>query len=191
MSLKHAMKACFGIGLVSLLTACSPGSGFSDLDQFMAETRAKPRGFVEPLPEFKSYEAFTYSTADRRAPFEPPRDVQLTMMDEQSASDVEPDLDRPREVLENFGLKELTMVGTLNSEVSGESNAKSDSLFALIRDNTGGIHRVRTGNYIGQSYGRIIGVNETRIELVEIVPNGRGGWVERPRSLTLDGNAEG
>ena len=191
MSLKHAMKACFGIGLVSLLTACSPGSGFSDLDQFMAETRAKPRGFVEPLPAFKSYEAFTYSTADRRAPFEPPRDVQLTMMDEQSASDVEPDLDRPREVLENFGLKELTMVGTLNSEVSGESNAKSDSLFALIRDNTGGIHRVRTGNYIGQSYGRIIGVNETRIELVEIVPNGRGGWVERPRSLTLDGNAEG
>ena len=191
MSLKHAMKACFGIGLVSLLTACSPGSGFSDLDQFMAETRAKPRGFVEPLPAFKSYEAFTYSTADRRAPFEPPRDVQLTMMDEQSASDVEPDLDRPREVLENFGLKELTMVGTLNSEVSGESNAKSDSLFALIRDNTGGIHRVRTGNYIGQSYGRIIGVNETRLELIEIVPNGRGGWVERPRSLTLDGESEG
>lgn len=187
MSLKHAMKAFFGIGLVSLLTACSQSSGFSDIDQFMAETRAKPRGFVEPLPEFKSYEAFTYSAADRRAPFEPPVDVQLTMMDEQPNSDIEPNLDRPKEVLENFGLKELTMVGTLNSETNDESG----NLFALIRDNTGGIHRVRTGNYMGQSYGRIIGVNETRIELIEIVPNGRGGWVERPRSLTLDGEAEG
>jgi type IV pilus assembly protein PilP len=191
MNFKYVMKACFSIGLALLLTACSQSSGFSDLDQFMAETRAKPRGFVEPLPEFKSYEAFTYSAADRRSLFEPPRDVQLTMMEEQSASDVEPDLDRPREVLENFGLKELAMVGTLNSEVSDESTAKSGSLFALIRDNTGGIHRVRTGNYIGQSYGRIIGVNGTRLELIEIVPNGRGGWVERPRSLTLNNESEG
>jgi type IV pilus assembly protein PilP len=44
---------------------------------------------------------------------------------------------------------------------------------------------------MGQNYGRIIGVNETRVELIEIVPNGRGGWVERPRSLTLDGETEG
>ena len=183
MSLKHAVKACFGIGLVTLLTACSQSSGFSDLVQFMAETRAKPRGFVEPLPEFKSYEAFTYSAADRRAPFEPPVDVQLTMIDQQPASTIEPDLDRPREVLENFSLSELTMVGTLSGS--------SDNLFALIRDNTGGIHRVRTGNYMGQNYGRIIGVNETRVELIEIVPNGSGGWVERPRSLTLNGEAEG
>jgi len=187
MNLKHAVKTCFVVGLMTLLTACSQGSGFSDLDQFMAETRAKPRGFVEPLPEFKSYEAFTYSAADRRAPFEPPVDVQLTMMDEQPASDIEPDLDRPKEVLENFGLKELTMVGTLSNVVSDESQ----SPFALIRDNSGGIHRVRTGNYMGQNYGRIIDVNETRIELIEIVPNGRGGWVERPRSLSLDGETQG
>ncbi len=99
---KHAVQAWLGVCLVSLLTACSQGSGYSDLDQFMAETRAKPRGYVEPLPEFKAYEAFSYSAADRRAPFEPPIDVQLTMVDEQPISDVEPDLDRPREVLENF-----------------------------------------------------------------------------------------
>ncbi len=147
----------------------------------MADTRAKPRGHVEPLPEFKAYEAFSYSAADRRAPFEPPVDVQLTMVDEQPVSDVEPDLDRPREVLENFDLKSLTMVGTLQGGVEG-------NLFALVRDDMGGIHRVRTGNYMGgQNYGRIVGVSETRIELIEIVPNGRGGgWVERPRSLSLD-----
>ncbi len=175
---KHAGKAWLGVCLASLLTACSQGNGFSDLDKFMADTRAKPRGHVEPLPEFKAYEAFSYSAADRRAPFEPPIDVQLTMADEEPVSDVEPDLDRPKEVLENFDLKSLGMVGTLQG-VDG-------SLFALIRDNEGGIHRVRTGNYMGQNYGRVVGVNETRIELMEIVPNGRGGWVERPRSLSLD-----
>jgi len=100
------------------------------------------------------------------------------MADEEPVSDVEPDLDRPKEVLENFDLKSLGMVGTLQG-VDG-------NLFALIRDNEGGIHRVRTGNYMGQNYGRVVGVSDTRIELVEIVPNGRGGWVERPRSLSLD-----
>ncbi|MGF2736587.1 pilus assembly protein PilP [Marinobacter sp. DUT-1] len=178
MAAKHAGKAWLGVCLVSLLTACTQESGFSDLDQFMAETRAKPRGHVEPLPEFKAYEAFTYSAADRRAPFEPPVDVQLTMVDDQPVSDVEPDLDRPREVLENFDLKELSMVGTLQGPTG--------NLFALIRDSSGGIHRVRSGNYMGRNYGRIVGVSETRIELIEIVPNGSGGWVERPRSLSLD-----
>ncbi|KEF29741.1 MAG: pilus assembly protein PilP [Gammaproteobacteria bacterium] len=178
---KHAVKAWFGVCLVTFLTACSQGGGFADLDKFMADTRAKPRGHVEPLPEFKAYEAFSYSAADRRAPFEPPIDVQLTMVDNEPVSDVEPNLDRPREVLENFDLKSLNMVGTLQRVEGG--------LFALIKDSTGGIHRVRAGNYMGQNYGRIVGISETRIELIEIVPNGRGGWVERPRSLTLDEEA--
>lgn len=180
MAMKHAGKAWASVCLVSLLTACSQGNGFADLDQFMAETRAKPRGFVEPLPEFKAYEAFTYSAADRRSPFEAPVEVQLTMMNQAPQSDVEPNLDRPKEVLENFQLTELAMVGTLKKAEGG------NGLYALVKDNTGGIHRVRSGNYMGQNYGRVVGVNETRIELMEIVPNGQGGWVERPRSLSLD-----
>lgn len=175
---KHAGKAWLSVCLASLLAACTSGDGFSDLDKFMADTRAKPRGHVEPLPEFKAYEAFSYSAADRRAPFEPPMDVQLTMVNEQPVSEVEPDLDRPREVLENFSMNELEMVGTLES--------KDGVMYALVKDGAGVVHRVRKGNYMGQNYGRIAGISETRIELIEIVPNGRGGWVERPRSLSLD-----
>ncbi|WP_152208373.1 pilus assembly protein PilP [Marinobacter changyiensis] len=173
----HSGRAWLSFCLVSLLAGCSQGNGFADLDRFMEETRSKPRGFVEPLPEFNAYEAFTYASADRRAPFEPPVDVQLTMVDEQPQSNVEPDLDRPREVLENYALTELEMVGTLGGSIG--------SPFALVSDNEGGVHRVRTGNYMGQNYGRIIGVSDSRVELIEIVPNGRGGWVERPRSLSL------
>ncbi|MFL1403969.1 pilus assembly protein PilP [Marinobacter sp. M1N3S26] len=178
MARQHAMKAWLGVCLATLLAGCTQGGDFSDLDRYMEETRAKPRGHVEPLPEFQAYEAFTYSAADRRAPFEPPVDVQLTMLDDTPESTVEPDLDRPKEVLENYGLTELEMVGTLTSA--------NGNLFALIEDADGGIHRVRNGNYMGANYGRIVGISETRVELLEIVPNGQGGWVERPRSLSLE-----
>lgn len=178
MATQHAMKAWLGVCLVALLGGCTQESGFSDLDRFMEETRAKPRGHVEPLPEFQAYEAFTYSAADRRAPFEPPIDVQLTMLDEPPDTTVEPDLDRPKEVLENFGLTELAMVGTLSG--------MDGNLYALVEDADGGIHRVRRGNYMGTNYGRIVGISETRVELMEIVPNGQGGWVERPRSLSME-----
>ncbi|PAV24966.1 type IV pilus assembly protein PilP [Tamilnaduibacter salinus] len=174
-------KGWISLCVLPFVVACSQNEGFDDLDRFMKEAREQPRGHVEPLPEFKAYEAFSYSAADRRSPFEPPVEVQLTMVDEQAPkSDVKPNLDRPKEVLENFQISQLTMVGTLQRP-NGDGE-----LFALIRDNTGGVHRVTEGNYMGQNYGRVVGVNETRIELVEIVPNGQGGWVKRPRSLSLN-----
>src|SRR5690606_36569445 len=136
---KHAGKAWLGVCLASLLTACSQGDGFADLDKFMADTRAKPPGHVEPLPEIKAYEAFSYSAADRRAPFEAPVDVPLAMVDETPVTDVEPDLDRQRDALENFAPNSLAMVGTLEGVGA--------TLFALVRDDAGGVHRVRAGNY--------------------------------------------
>lgn len=167
------------IVLTSLLAACSAGNGFSDLDAFMEATRNKPRGFVEPLPEFKAYETFQYSATDRRAPFEPPVDVDLSRLQEEAQSNVQPDLNRPHEPLEAFGISDLKMVGTLK-------RAGDDALWALVSDGQGGIHRVKRGNFMGKNYGRIVGINEVHIELIEIVPNGRGGWVERPRSLSLN-----
>lgn len=171
-----------GVALL-LLAGCTSDSGFSDIDRFMQEARNAPRGVVQPLPEVQAYEAFEYRSGDMRSPFEPPIEVQLTMIDEEPKSDVEPNLDRPRELLEQFELDALQMVGTLRRSV------EDGALFALIKDNEGGIHRVRKGNHMGANYGRVVGIDEGRIELIEIVPNGRGGWLERPRSLTL--NEEG
>jgi type IV pilus assembly protein PilP len=56
---------------------------------------------------------------------------------------------------------------------------------ALVRDPDGVVHRVRVGNYLGQNYGRVIAVEEDRIELVELVPNGTGGWMEKPATIAL------
>jgi len=38
---------------------------------------------------------------------------------------------------------------------------------------------------VGQNYGRITAINEGQIDLVELVPNQTGGWVERQTSISL------
>jgi type IV pilus assembly protein PilP len=39
---------------------------------------------------------------------------------------------------------------------------------------------------MGQSDGRVTAVREDGIELVELVPDGAGGWLERPASVALE-----
>lgn len=183
MSIVNSNRHLLAVAALLVVSGCSSDSGFSDIDRFMQEARNAPRGVVEPLPEVQAYEAFTYRSNSLRAPFQPPVEVELTMANDEPKSDIEPDTDRPPELLEQFKLEALKMVGTLRKSVA------EGALFALIQDNEGGIHRVRAGNHMGENYGRVVGIDEGRVELIEIVPNGRGGWIERPRSLSL--NEEG
>jgi type IV pilus assembly protein PilP len=87
-----------------------------------------------------------------------------------------PDFDRNREELESYPLDALRMMGTLE---------KGDQFWAILRDPDTIIHRVQTGNYIGQNHGKIMEITETKIKLIEIIPNSRGGWEERKAELAL------
>jgi len=49
----------------------------------------------------------------------------------------------------------------------------------------GGVHRVKVGDYLGRNHGKILAIDESKIDVMEIVPDGEGGWLERPRSLSL------
>ena len=40
-------------------------------------------------------------------------------------------------------------------------------------------------NYLGQNNGKIIAIAEDHIDLVELIPNGTGGWMERQASIAL------
>jgi type IV pilus assembly protein PilP len=163
-----------------MLTACSSNNGFSDLDRFMKEMDTKARGRIEPLPEVKVYRAFTYSAANRRSPFLPPEDVVVNDVEiQKDQSTVKPNMDRAKEVLESYALGQLKMVGTLQRGVG-------EVLWALISDNEGGVHMAKTGQYMGKNYGRIVDIGDGRLDLIEIVPNGYGGWLERPRIITLE-----
>jgi len=171
-----ATMRLFGLSvLLLMLTACSQVDNYADLQAFVTEVKSRPGAQVEPVPEFVPYEGFIYSAASMRSPFEIP-----LIVDGESgvfmSQDVQPDFDRPREPLENQALSGMTMVGMLTRNGVYE---------ALIEDAIGVVHRVGVGNYLGRNHGRIEGISETQLNLIEIVPSGNGGWVERPQTLTL------
>ena len=163
--------------LLPWLASCGD-SGFSDLDAFMAENRARPGGVIEPIPTFKAYEAFAYAATTLRSPFDRPVDIrQLAALSSRAA--LRPDNNRPKEYLERFTLDSLLMVGSL--ERAGED-------WTLIKDPDGGIHRVQVGNFLGRDHGRIAEMGGTFVAVIEIVPDGtEDGWVERPRTIELSG----
>ena len=162
-------------GLTAVLVTGCGGSSNADLKQFIEETKRRPAGAIEPLPSFRPYEAFTYSASTERSPFEPPVKA-LDLYYGSGNSNIKPDLTRRKEYLEDFPLESLRMVGTLEL---------NKTLWALIDDRQGGIHRVRNGNYLGRDHGKIVATTPGQLTVVEIVSDGLDGWVERPRTLEL------
>jgi type IV pilus assembly protein PilP len=167
------IKLVFLVSLSLGLVGCGQGD-FSDLQSFMDEVRAKPKGSIEPLPKFLPYEAFTYGAASLRSPFQPPVKVD-TVSRTKGAPEVRPDETRVKQFLEGFNIEAFEMVGTLSN---------GSGFFALV-SGAGGVHRVKVGDYLGRNHGRVVAVDESKIDVIEIVPDGDQGWLERPRSLTL------
>ena len=154
---------------VLALSGCS--NGMDQLKQQVAEIKARPGEAIEPLPEIKPYEAFTYNASNMRSPFVPTPPARSDL-----AAGVRPDVKRPREFLEQFPLDTLRMVGTL---------ALQGRNYGLVQGKDGLVHRVLNGSFMGQNDGRIISISPTRISIIEIVPDGLGGYIERPAALAL------
>ena len=157
-----------------VLSGCGPSRDYSDLEAFLDEVDSRPRGRIEPLPPIETVAPFSYTVSGKRSPFEPP--ILLRRPNRPSGPQVTPDFKRVKQFLEQFPIAQLSMVGTL---------AQGASRFALIQDGTGGVHRVQAGDYVGTDHGKIQSIGDTVIELIEIVPDGTGGWVERQRSIAL------
>jgi type IV pilus assembly protein PilP len=141
----------------------------------MAEIKARPRGRIEPPPEFAPVASVSYAAHQMRGPFTPPLDDDGVVAPQ--GRQVEPDFTRPREYLERFSLDSLKMVGSISRQGS--------PLEILVKDPTGAVNRVRVGNHMGKNFGRIIEVSETAVGVVETVPDGQDGWVERARTIKL------
>lgn len=165
-----------------VLVGCSQQDPLTDLRAFVDEQNNRPSGVIPPPPEFVAPEFESYTVSSRRSPFEVPRPIELVQeVRDEPRSNVKPDFARVSEYLESFRIENISMVGTLMGMES------EPVLWALVRDGQGEVHRVRAGNYLGRNYGKIIEINDTQIELIEIVPSGNDSWVERPRSIVLDG----
>jgi type IV pilus assembly protein PilP len=166
------MKAGYLIMLAALLAGCG-GEEFQDLRDFVKTAGAEMRGKVDPPPDIKPYEPFTYDNATGLPdPFKPRTDARNPRRTGQNL----PNLDRPKEELEDFPLESLKMVGFLFQRNVGH---------AVIRSAEGKVYRVKAGNYIGQNFGRIASVSETEVKIKEMVQDSAGDWSERESNLQL------
>ena len=168
------MKGIFLIIFASLILAGCGGEEFQDLRDFVNNAGADMRGKVPPPPEVKPYEPFNYDNSTAiQDPFKPRKaDVKNSGRMGQN----QPNLDRPKEELEEFPLESLKMVGYLQQAKVG---------YGVIRSTDGKIHRIKPGNYLGMNFGQVISVTDTEIKIKEMVQDSAGDWSERESSLQL------
>nr|WP_299244007.1 pilus assembly protein PilP [uncultured Halomonas sp.] len=164
--------------LILALTGCSDGD-LAGLERQLDEVQSRSTGQVVPLPQTPIYQPVTYGQVAGRSPFMVQRaDVE---QDRDVNTELAPNVQRPREALEAYALESLILVGTLRTD---ERNS------ALIRDPDGGVHRLYVGEHLGKDFGRITHIGERALQILEIVPNGQGGWVERRSTLALSDDNE-
>jgi len=157
------------------LSACGE-RGHPDLEAWMKDQGKAVKGKLDPLPQIKPYDPFTYNAFDLPDPFKP-RKIEPS----KGGSKLAPDFTRRKEPLEAFPLESLTMVGTL---------ARSKTTYALVRTPESDVFQVRAGNYMGQNYGVIIEIGDGELKLKELLQDGAGDWTERSSSLQLQQQAE-
>jgi type IV pilus assembly protein PilP len=164
------MKRLASMLILIGLTGCG-GSGMDDLQNFVAETGKDMQGKIEPLPEVKMYEPFTYDAFDLPDPFKPRK-----LSTSGGGGGMQPDLNRPKEPLEAFSLETLSMVGMLS---------RQGVVHAVIRTPDKAIYHVKKGNYVGQNFGLVTQITDSEVTLREIVQDSAGDWSERTSTLIL------
>ncbi|WP_282268967.1 pilus assembly protein PilP [Stenotrophomonas sp. PS02298] len=174
--MRNVSSLVFGAACLVLLGGCARGitstpGDAPNLEKWTADVRARPAESLEALPVMQQFETFEYSAQGLRDPFSD------AWVSDDGNSQLRPDPNRRKEPLEGFPLDSLDMVGTIGSGAGA---------VALVMGPDKVTYRVRPGVYMGQSDGRVTGVREDGIELIELVPDGAGGWLERPASLALD-----
>nr|WP_174507257.1 pilus assembly protein PilP [Acinetobacter sp. Marseille-Q1620] len=166
-------KVIFIFLLGGLFAGCD--SKIDTVNKEMAKIHAEKPMMIEPAPEFEVVPSFSYSAGHLRSPFIP-----SSLANELKAMEgkrVYPDFSRQPQSLEKYPLESLKMKGTLKN--------KSGPVVALIQAPDGEVERVTVGNYMGLNQGRIVNITAQRVDLLEVVPDGRDGYIERPRTLVL------
>jgi type IV pilus assembly protein PilP len=159
------------LGVFGGLSGCADQSPTRDLEVWMIEGFKDMRGKVDELPTVKPYEPFVYNDFSMPDPFKP-RKVNSPVL----SGTIQPDMNRPRQLLENYPLESLIMVGVLE---------RKKVRYGVVRANDNTLHQVKVGNYIGQNFGHVIGITDSEIKLKELVQDVNSEWVERETNVQL------
>ena len=182
--LKSRLLRRWAVPALAILASGCVSKDMSDLERYSEEVLARAGSKIPPVPRIKPYERYLYQAEKlgSRDPFRSFFDIEPEI--EKLAKAFDPDqqkmidevvLHQPEE-LENFELDALRMVGLLENP---------EALWAIIRDQEGIVHRVQVGNYLGRNFGKIINIQEDRIDVREIIKDSTGRYEEREASLAL------
>ncbi|QOL51872.1 pilus assembly protein PilP [Massilia litorea] len=172
----------------ALMTVLLAGCGDSDVREvrtWMEETKAQTRPSVKPLPESKEFLPYAYNGAQAPDPFSAdklagPGVLAAAQPNAGQPYAARPDLNRPREALENYPLDTMRMVGMMQ---------KGGVSFALVQIERS-VYRVRAGQRLGQNFGQVTRVTPAAVEIREMVQDAGGDWVERISKLELQESKE-
>ncbi|MCP2041254.1 type IV pilus assembly protein PilP [Neisseria sp. HSC-16F19] len=167
MMIKHTPALLLALGL----TACV--GPHDDLQQWMNDTRQAAKANLqqpEP-PQLPTPASYTPPINSNMNAFNSAR-LKMGMQGSNA-----PDMNRPKEVLENFSLENLLYVGSL----SGAGKATSAYVSA---DNH--VYTVKVGNYLGQNYGRITAIHPDKLIITEQVEDTYGEWTQRQVEMPLN-----
>jgi type IV pilus assembly protein PilP len=167
--------------LLTALAGCAPKH--QDIAQWMDQQRKSVVARVPPIIKPTPFVPAAYDQADVPLdPFESKRllDVFKAQDDDSNNALLVEAQKHTREPLEAFPLSSMVMMGSIN---------QLGHKVALIKVNNL-IHQVKVGNYMGQDYGKIINITETKVVLREIARDSTGEWTERETELQLQESQE-
>ncbi len=165
----------FTLVLTIILSGCESKD---DLQSYIEGVKKRTPVDPPPIPEMRAYTPYTYP-GHERDPFDAKIVAPKAQTRQVSVGSASIDPNRVKEYLENYPLDTLTMVGTLK---------QGDTLWALIQTADGTVQRIKKGNYLGKNYGKVTEITPIRVNLIEVVPDGFGGFMEHPTSIALSSN---
>lgn len=160
------------------LSACSPK--MDDLTAYTAQIKQNTQIQVEPYPEFSSQPAFQYQETDRRSPFVRPTDRTERLVTQAQTNCLQPDYERPKEALEQYGLDALAYTGSFKSR---------GTQWVLFKASDGSLLKAKHGSRIGLFYGKIKKIGREEVKIEQLLPDGAGCWQREETSLSLASSA--
>ena len=166
------------MAVTALLAGC--GGEQEELTQWMEQQRREVKPNVTPLTPPKKFTPQPYTSLSGVEPFSAQKlTVALKQEARQPNSLLAAEINRRKEPLEAYPLDGMRMVGSVQ---------RNGRPYALLRvDNL--LYQVKSGDYIGQNYGKITSISETEVALREIVQDAAGEWIERASALQLQESA--
>lgn len=158
--------------LASVLTLTACIGEYDDLDTWMNEQKQAAKSKVKQPIAPDPVQPVTYVSHGLIIPHE----FNERRMRTPSTGSA-PNVNRAKELLENYPLQNLRFVGSVKS---------GNGLSALIEVNNH-VYTVKIGNHIGENYGRITAINQDSITITEKVENADGGWDNRHIQLSANG----